>query len=109
MRRLIDVERLCEDLDKLYKQAEERRLKDLQKLLLDYITPITVGLTTVDAVERSEGKWIPTGEIGEYGDRWYKCSACFSRDLHRPAVNVCYCWNCGSRNRNLKIEKDDET
>lgn len=41
-------------------------------------------------------KWVETGYVGN-GNYTFQCSNCKATDTHTKAVNVPYCWKCGSK------------
>lgn len=51
MGRLIDIDRLCNDLAKRWSIADEKKENTIRAVMADVVTPIVVSQPTVDAVE----------------------------------------------------------
>ena len=56
-----------------------------------------------DYRKRSEGEWILTQEKRLFGDKYYTCSNCQSRNP--TMINFNYCFNCGAKMKAVRNEK----
>lgn len=70
--RLIDADKLCEDLLTRWELADKNKEELIRRVMADIVTPIVVGQPTADAVERKKGKWIDRG----YMKVGFHCSVC---------------------------------
>ena len=90
MGRLIDIDRLCNDLAKRWSIADKKKEDLIRAVMADVVTPIVVSQPTVDAVPVRHGHW--TDDTGIEG-AWNYCSVCGEQaiDLYD------YCPNCGAK------------
>lgn len=97
MGRLIDIDRLCNDLVKRWSIADKKKEDLIRAVMADVVTPIVVSQPTVDAVPVRHGKWVDDSNGIE--GAWNYCSVCGEQaiDLYD------YCPNCGADMR----EDDD--
>ena len=76
MGRLIDIDRLCNDLAKRWSIADKKKENTIRAVMADVVTPIVVSQPIVDAVqvircrECKFGKW-DIGDRGMYCGRRY--------------------------------------
>ena len=94
--RLIDADKLCEDLLKRWSIADTRKEELIRLVMADIVTPIIASQPSVEP-ERKKGKWIVTSE---FDDCYYaKCNQCNVTQIFyygKPLTN--YCPDCGSYN-----------
>lgn len=96
MGRLIDCDKLCEDLLERWHVADKNKENQIIQLMADVVTPIIASQPTVDVAQEKHGHWIDRGYLGN-DNRDYMCSVCGAGETHTPRVEVRYCWNCGAR------------
>ena len=104
MGRLIDIDRLCNDLAKRWSIADKKKEDIIRAVMADVVTPIVVSQPTVDAVPVRHGYWIKKRYwsegvgMGESYGYWYACSECGAEtkgDYTRCDVN--FCSHCGAK------------
>ena len=103
MGRLIDIDRLCNDLAKRWSIADKKKEDLIRAVMADVVTPIVVSQPTVDAVPVRHGRWIGGTEDAS-------CSVCNRNLLDFVSyTEYCgvyeypnFCPNCGAR-MNSKI------
>lgn len=79
MGRLIDIDRLCNDLAKRWSIADKKKEDTIRAVLADVVTPIVVSQPTVDAVPVRHGRWKWNGEA-------FICSACGNGHKGQPTI-----------------------
>ena len=104
MGRLIDIDRLCDDLAKRWSIADKKKEDLIRAVMADVVTPIVVSQPTVDAVQVVHGHWIKKRYwsdgvgMGESYGYWYACSEC-DHEV-RGDYGSCgdrFCSKCGAR------------
>lgn len=107
MGRLIDIDRLCDDLAKRWSIADKKKEDTIRAVMADVVTPIVASQPTVDAVRVIHGKWIvkklkdtdenkyavcdQCGQVeGWYDDIGMACATLGERYAH-------FCPSCGAR------------
>lgn len=97
MGRLIDIDRLCNDLMERWSTADKKKEDLIRAVMADVVTPIVVSQPTVDAVTVKHGRWITHEvQINGYAYAIYECTVC---GASRPTIffPLAYCPNCGAR------------
>ena len=79
MGRLIDIDRLCNDLAKRWSIADKKKEELIRAVMADVVTPIVASQPTVDAVPVRHGRWEWDGEA-------FVCSACGSGYEGQPTM-----------------------
>ena len=104
MGRLIDCDKLCEDLLERWHVADKNRENQIIQLMADIVTPIVASQPTVDVAQEKHGHWIKKqywsqcAGMGEQYGYWYACSECGAEtkgDYIRCDVN--FCSHCGAK------------
>ena len=93
MSRLIDADRLCEDLLNRWSIADTKKEELIRQVMADVVTPIVVSQPTI---EQQKGKWIKDQK--RFGDDAYHCDQC-GAVLEKDDIewrNNYYCYHCGS-------------
>ena len=91
MGRLIDIDRLCNDLAKRWSIADKKKENTIRAVMADVVTPIVVSQPTVDAVPVIHGRWI----VGNHLFR--QCDKCgWERRDDNPNWDTNFCPNCGA-------------
>lgn len=87
MRRLIDIDKLCNDLMERWSIADKKKEDLIRAVMADVVTPIVVSQPTVDAVEVVRCKDCKYAEVADKEDRQdgYTCQ------FHRGSI-----WFSGS-------------
>lgn len=94
MGRLIDIDRLCNDLAKRWSVADKKKEDTIRAVMADVVTPIVVSQPTVDAVPVRHGRW------RHYEGMLY-CSEC-GTEFYDDIMEYCgdnvpkFCPECGA-------------
>ena len=94
MGRLIDIDRLCNDLMERWSIADKEKEDTIRAVMADVVTPIVASQPTVDAVPVVHGHWKedPSG----YG--FWICSACgFVSEASAADMLYKFCPACGAK------------
>jgi tRNA(Ile2) C34 agmatinyltransferase TiaS len=97
MGRLIDIDRLCDDLAKRWSIADKKKEDLVRAVMADVVTPIVVSQPIVDAVPVRHGRWI---DIDSETYTWkIRCSKCgHERSMMSTGQTYpMYCEDCGAR------------
>ena len=100
MGRLIDIDRLCNDLAKRWSIADKKKEDIIRAVMADVVTPIVVSQPTVDAVPVVRCKdckhWIPydwmfsevwqSRNMGDYPENEIGCAYC---DMSMTSNDFC--------------------
>ena len=89
MGRLIDIDRLCNDLAKRWSIADKKKEDIIRAVMADVVTPIVVSQPTVDAVLVRHGKWIrgKCDQCGCHAPFW-----CMASTYYKSG----FCPDCGA-------------
>ena len=97
MGRLIDIDRLCNDLAKRWSIADKKKEDLIRAVMADVVTPIVVSQPTVDAVPVRRGRW-------RYYEGMLTCSEC-GMEFYDDIMEYCgdhvpkFCPECGANMR----------
>lgn len=95
MGRLIDIDRLCNDLAKRWSIADKKKEDLIRAVMADVVTPIVVSQPTVDAVPVRHGRW-------RNYEGMLTCSEC-GMEFYDDIMEYCgdhvpkFCPDCGAR------------
>ena len=99
MGRLIDIDRLCDDLMERWSIADKKKEDTIRAVMADVVTPIVVSQPTVDAVPVRHGRWkaVKDGE-----DDYRRICSCCGEDAPYDESDDCYliyphCPWCGAK------------
>ena len=106
MGRLIDIDRLCNDLAKRWSIADKKKEDIIRAVMADVVTPIVVSQPTVDAVPVRHGRWIRVySRPGVFKYLGWTCDQCGQRTGNEYAPQwYKFCPNCGA----LMDERDGD-
>ena len=94
MGRLIDIDRLCNDLAKRWSIADKKKEDLIRAVMADVVTPIVVSQPTVDAVLVRRGRW-------RHYEGMLTCSEC-GMEFYDDIMEYCgdhvpkFCPECGA-------------
>lgn len=100
MGRLIDIDRLCNDLMERWSIADKKKEDTIRAVMADVVTPIVVSQPTVDAVE------VVRCEDCRWGRKVCGNIECFV-DSNIPPEYHGYEWFCPNGERTVTHEKAD--
>ena len=103
MGRLVDIDKLCDDLVKRWSIADKKKEDTIRAVMADVVTPIVVSQPTVDAIPVVHGHWIYHPEWVADGECGYECSEC-GRGVD---LDYAYCPHCGARMDGKDGENND--
>ena len=98
--RLIDADKLCEDLLERWNTADTRKEELIRAVMADIVTPIIVCQPTIEP-ERKTGKWIKISPANIY-----ECSRCGKNIMTDDISAYDFCHGCGSYNGGEQDEND---
>ena len=93
--RLIDAEKLSEDIMKTLDSAKEKGHTDIYNIICDIFVPMVIGQPTIEAESVKHGHWVHPSQNCDYRSRdiFSDCSVCGDVQID----NTNYCPNCGAK------------